>query len=192
MQKNVYVILSHAGTITAGLIKRVTHAEYSHASICFDDSFKEFYSFGRRFMLTPLFGGFVRETLDTGMLGHYQTSQICILKIETTAEKYYKAKAYVEEMYSNKNQYKYNYLGVLLAAVNKSYRQKNHFYCSEFVADVLKSYRIIEENSLSEVVKPMDLLSLENAKIVYKGLTSKLRNDPVFDVSIINIKRAEE
>ena len=94
MQKNVYVILSHAGTITAGLIKRVTHAEYSHASICFDDSFKEFYSFGRRFMLTPLFGGFVRETLDTGMLGHYQTSQICILKIETTAEKYYKAKAY--------------------------------------------------------------------------------------------------
>ena len=72
------------------------------------------------------------------------------------------------------------------------YRQKNHFYCSEFVADVLKSYRIIEGNSLSEVVKPMDLLSLENAKIVYKGLTSKLRNDPVFDVSIINIKRAEE
>ena len=192
MKKNVYVILSHAGTITAGLIKRVTHAEYSHASICFDDSFKEFYSFGRRFMLTPLFGGFVRETLDTGMLGHYQTSQVCILKIETTEDKYNKAKAYVEEMYSNKNQYKYNYLGVFFAAINKKYERKKHFYCSEFVADILKRYEIIDKTTLGEVVKPMDLLKLENASVVYKGLTSELRNDPVFDISIINRKRAEK
>ena len=191
MEKNIYVILSHAGTITAGLIKRVTHAEYSHASICFDGEFKEFYSFGRRYMITPLFGGFVKESLDTGMLGYYKNSRVCILAIKTDIKKYNQAKSYVEKMYENKDKYRYNYLGVLFAAVNKSYQSENHFYCSEFVVDILTRFEIIHKNALAKVVKPMDLLSIEGASKIYEGETITLRDDPTFDLSVI-MKRAEE
>ena len=59
MTKKIYIIISASDTIPARLIRRATRAEYNHSSICFDDEFKTFYSFGRKVLWNPFYGGFV-------------------------------------------------------------------------------------------------------------------------------------
>lgn len=178
MTKKLYIIVSSSDTIPAKLIRRVTHAEYNHSSICFDENFETFYSFGRKHTWTPLIGGFNKETPSTGVFALYPNSKVCVLSIETDEEKYNSAKSYVEEMYQNRKKYKYNYIGVYLATINKRFKRKKHFYCSEFVADVLLRFGIIEQGELGKVVKPMDFFDLKSTRIVYRGLMSDLANEP--------------
>lgn len=187
--KTLYIIVSASDTIPARLIRKVTRAEYNHSSICFEDDFTTFYSFGRKHMWTPLIGGFIRETPTTGVFGKYPNSKACVLSIETDNEKYDSARSYVEEMYKNRKKHKYNYMGVFLATFNKSFKRKKHFYCSEFVADVLLRFGIINKEELCKVVKPMDFFRLKSTRVVYRGLMSDLIGEPKIEYN--RTERAE-
>lgn len=178
LTKRVYIIVSASDTLPAKLIRHITRAEYNHSSISFDDDLQTFYSFGRKHMWTPLIGGFIEETPNTGVFALYPNSRACVLSIETDEEKYNAAKGYVEEMYKNRRKHKYNYIGVCLAVLHKSFKRKRHFYCSEFVSDVLLRFGIIKEGSLGKIVKPTDFFFLENSRIIYRGLMSNLTSEP--------------
>ncbi len=169
MTKNIYIVLSRTGTIPARLIRKATHTEYSHSSICFDDELKTYYSFGRKVAFTPLIGGFIKESPETGLYKKYNKCKMCVLKIEVDEGKYNEIKDYVEKMYENRGKYRYNYIGVLLAWINKNFKRKRHFYCSEFIADTLVKFGVVKQDCFARAIKPMDLYYLDGAKIVYEG-----------------------
>ena len=56
--KNIYIILTQSGTIISRIIKIFTHDKVNHASICIDEDFTKFYSFGRLIINNPLIGRF--------------------------------------------------------------------------------------------------------------------------------------
>ncbi len=45
--KNIYIILTQSGTIVAKTLQLVTRDEFNHSSLCVDEDFSNFYSFGR-------------------------------------------------------------------------------------------------------------------------------------------------
>ncbi len=165
----IYIVLSQTGTVLARLIKLITRGEYSHASICLDDSYKVLYSFGRLNCYNPIFGGYIKESPDYGTFKRFHKTKVCIMRMKVSEPLYQEMKAYLEEMYENRKHYKYNYIGLFLAAFNRGFHLKNRFYCSEFVGDVLTHFHIVEEGRWGKLVKPMDLSQLPGTDVMYTG-----------------------
>ena len=168
-KRNIYIIVSQTGTILSRIIKVVTGDEYNHASISMDSTMEAMYSFGRRHPYNPVWGGLVMESPFTGTFKRFRGTQAIILCLTVDEEQYDQIEKYLRWMYRNRGKYHYNYIGLFLALFHKPYRQKNCYYCSEFVREILARFGVASEEMFEEIIKPMHFLNLPDANIVYRG-----------------------
>lgn len=167
--KNIYIVLSHTGTLLSRIIKFVTGNEYTHSSIALNESLESMYSFGRLNPYNPFLGGFVREGKGIGTFKRFKNTKVGVYKLEVTDVQYseiYENIIYIEK---NKDKFKFNILGLALAGINKRVVKKNTFYCAEFVRYILKKSGINVEN-LPKTIKPESFKELTNARLIYRGL----------------------
>ena len=166
-EKKVYVLLSDTGTILTRLIKSYTKKPYNHASIAFDAELIEVYSFGRKMAKNPFIGGFVREDIHSVI---FRQADCAIYSLSITNDEYQQMHQYIQEIASKKDNYHYNFIGLFGVLFKKPIKRKNAFFCSQFVATVLKESKIIdlEEIDLS-LVKPSDLAYIANFQLVFEG-----------------------
>ena len=169
MDNKIYIIVSFTGTILSRIVKLWTHKKYSHASISLDKKLNKMYSFGRKNPYNPFFGSFVHESPKWGTFKRFKKTKCIIISIDVIDEQYKKANEVINEFIKNgQDYYNFNDRGVIFAAFNKKIKQKNKYYCSEFVKHVLDQAGI--KNNLPDVVKPMDFLELEKYDVVYEGV----------------------
>lgn len=167
--REIYIVLSQTGSIVSRIIRRVTGKVYNHASISTDASLDTMYSFGRVHPYNPVWGGFVKESPNYGTFRRFSNTEARVLAIPVNDEQYWGIKKYLENMYQDRGQYYYNYAGLFLALFHKAYWSKNHYYCSEFVRDVLQRFQVISKDTFSGIVHPESFLQLSGCKIVYEG-----------------------
>ena len=168
--KEFYIVLSQSGTLTSKFLKANTKDEFNHASITFDTTLMEMYSFARIHKHFPLYGGFVKESKDTGVFGaHKNNALIQILRFETDDDKFEYLKNIVFDMYESKKDFKYNLKGVFYARFGKEYHKEKHYFCSEFIKKILIDANIIDESVLPPITKPVDFQSLPAKEIIYFG-----------------------
>lgn len=167
-EKNLYIVVSQTGTIVSKIIQAVTRAKFCHVSVSLEENLATMYSFGRRYAYTPLFGGFIKETPQTGVFKRYPKTETVIFAFPLTGENYTKLHARLEEMDKNKKGWRYNYLGAILASVRKRYVKQGRYYCSEFIRELLLSHQLTDK-ILPEVMLPKDFLSLFTENEVYRG-----------------------
>lgn len=166
----VYIIATQTGTWLSQTLKLVTKAKYNHISISFNKNLNSMYSFGRKKAYNPFIGGLVQESPHWGTFKRFPNTITKIVSLEISLDDYLKMKKYVEDMYSHKDDYHYNLLGVFLGYFNKAYDRDNYYYCSEFVEEVLAVGNLIGSNDFGVVVKPVDILTIPENKIIYEGL----------------------
>ncbi|MBQ7973392.1 MAG: hypothetical protein IJ295_00320 [Clostridia bacterium] len=172
--KYFYVVLSRTGTFLSKIISKVTGDWYTHASISFDDDLKTMYSFGRLWAYNPLFGGFVKESVDFGVMRRFRTADTLVMRVEVDDDKYDEIVKYIQSMYAERKKYKYNYWGLFLSKWRVRVRsaKANRFYCSEFVNYLLERFGIIKPGEFGKVVRPMELLKLRDTgkgAVIYRG-----------------------
>ena len=171
-KKQIYVIISQTGTILSRIIKRLTGAQYNHASISLDKELTRMYSFGRANPYNAFIGTFVRESPNFGTFKRFKETDAVIIALDVDEDTYSKAENLVETMWQNRKKYHYNYLGLYLAAVHIFRQKKNCFYCSEFVAYVLRECNVPGNETLGTIIHPMDFFKFPHRKIY----TGKLRD----------------
>lgn len=174
--KKVYIVLAHTGTILSRIIKIVTGAEYTHASISLDEDLEKMYSFGRKYTYIAFIGGFVKEGNTFGTFKRFYNTEISVYELEVTDEQYAKVCEKIEYLKVHKEEYKFNILGLALAGINKKVDREKTFYCAEFVKSLLVKSEIIKENDLPKVIKPEDFKNLKDGKLIYKGLFKTYKN----------------
>lgn len=167
--KYIYIVLSQTGTALSKVLRLITGAEYNHASISLDSQLCELYSFGRLNPMNPVLGGFVKESKFTGTFKRFSNTEIIILKRQVPDDVYRDMEDYLHKMYRNRNNFRYNYKGLFLAAAGIHSHKKRHFYCSEFVRYFLLKFGMKEAECLDEIVKPMDFLKMQNWDVIYMG-----------------------
>lgn len=170
--KSIYIILTQSGTIISKTIKLFTHDRYNHASICLDDSFQSFYSFGRLQINNVFSGGFVKENAFTHVLGKYKNVPCLILKKEVSEKQYEKIQDTIQIFTTDPQKFKYDYFNLFFAKTPITFSHKNRFFCSEFVAYVLSEAGITPPNRL-EKIRPFEFTSLENVEVLYQGELKK-------------------
>ena len=184
----LYIVVSQTGTILSRFLKMVTRAKYNHVSVSLEDDLHVMYSFGRRNPYNPVWGGFVMESPENGTFARFTETEVVVLCVHITQKQKQKIKEHLESMYSRRKIYHYNYLGLLLAAFHICYKSRNHYYCSEFVKDLLVKFKIFDKERFGKIVHPTRFLKLENADVVYRG---KLRQYSTFKEKYSDIEAVE-
>lgn len=165
--KKIYIVLTYTGTALSRIIKLYTKKEYSHVSISLDKKLTKMYSFGRINPYIPFIGGLVKESPKFGTFKRFKNTTSKIYSFEVSDSDYYFIKKTINKMYSNKEDYKFNILGLIAILVNKRVYRENYFYCAEFVKYVLESSNLNIE--LPNIVKPDDFRRLDGVSEIYTG-----------------------
>ncbi len=172
----VYIVVSQTGTVFSRIIKAISKKDYNHASISFCEDISLMYSFGRLNPYNPFIGGFVKESADFGTFKRFKNTKILLVQLPVTVEQLLNMKNTSEEMFTNRKNYTYNYLGVFLGAVKKAHKKENSFYCSEFVKHVLEKGKVNGVENLQEIIHPMNFLELNDCSVIYSGKLKDYKN----------------
>lgn len=181
--KKIYIILTHTGTALSKIIKGFTKDEFSHVSIALDIELKEMYSFGRLNPYNPFWGGFVHEYIDKGTFKRFYKTRAKVYSLEITEQQYESIKNYIEQIKNNKENYKFNIIGLFAAGFHKKIKKQKSFYCAEFVKYVMEKADI--KTDLPDIVKPEDFKNIKELQEIYGGLLRKYQSPKIIVVELI-------
>lgn len=170
MEKTIYVVLSQTGTLFSKILKFFTGAEYNHASISLNENLDNMYSFGRLNPYNPFIGGFVEEGKDKGTFKRFYKTKAMVIEVKVSEDKYKSMEYFINYFKTHKRDFKYNYLGILLACFKCNHESSHRYYCSQFVRTCLACFDIENSLELPKIIKPIDFLKLDNKKIIYTGV----------------------
>ena len=173
--RDIYIVLSRTGTMFSNIIALFTQKEYSHVSLSLDSSFTQMFSFGRKIPSKVLPAGLVEENLYDGVFAMYPNSRCLVYKVNITDEQFTYLQNEINKFFENKDEYKYSVLGTVTAYFNKPHKREYYYFCSQFVAELLINSGIYKTDKLPEVIKPMDLLEIENKTLFYEGFINEER-----------------
>ena len=171
-EKKIYLLLTDTGTILNRLIKSYTKKPYNHASIAFDEDLTEVYSFGRKTARNPYIGGFVREDIHSVL---FNEAGCAIYSLTITNDDYKKMYQYIQDIELKKELYRYNFIGLFGVLLNMQIKRKNAFFCSQFVASVLKESNVFNFEKDLFFVEPSDLPHSANFELIYEGRLNDYR-----------------
>lgn len=167
-EKEVFIVLTYTGTILSKIIKVYTGAEFSHVSIALDKELEEMYSFGRLNPYNPFIGGFVHENINFGTFKRFPKTRTAIYILKVTDEQYQTIKKLINNISKNKDDYKFNTLGLFANGLRIKYEKEKSFYCAEFVKYVIDQAAV--ELDLPKLIKPNDFKSVPSLELMYKGI----------------------
>lgn len=176
--KKLYVLLTDTGTLLGRTIKWFTNAPNNHVSLVLDEYLDEMYSFGRIYARNPLIAGFIREDVYVGTYRYFAHTRCQLLSMEVSLEEYSCIKHLIKQFNENRNRYSYNLLGLVGVAMNHPIDQKNKYFCSQFVAEVLGKSGLELWELPPALITPSDFSMNPRFKLVYEG---RLYDYPLLD-----------
>lgn len=171
--KEVFLVLSRTGTMPSNVIALFTQKEYSHVSISFDKSLTKMYSFGRLNPTKVLPAGFIEENVNDGVFALFPKSRCLVYKLNVTDKQFDKLKLEISKFTDKHTEYKYSIKGAIMAYFKKPYKKDKHYFCSQFVSEVLINSGIYKTEKVPELIKPMDLLEIKDKTFIYEGYANK-------------------
>ncbi|MDQ8733761.1 hypothetical protein [Paenibacillus sp. LHD-38] len=166
---SIYILLTDTGTLFTRLIKGFTGAPYNHASLVLDENLEEIYSFGRKRVNNPLHAGFVKEDVYQGTFRHFPETRCRLLRIAVTEQQKTALLKVISEFEKDKNRYRYNLIGLIGVLLEMDLQPAHSYFCSQFVAETLRSSGIQMWDHPSTLVTPNDFLVHESVQVIYDG-----------------------
>ncbi len=165
--KRIYIVLTKSPTLLSRSINKLTHEQYTHSSISFSDTIQPMYSSGRKFAFLYFPAGLKEEPLDKSFYKYFNKCPMGVYCLDVQDEVYQKVYDYVISNVEKK--YRFNVIGLILCGLNIDHPRKDHYFCSEFVADALQAggIDILKKPNLYH---PYDFLKIKGIKCLYTGI----------------------
>ena len=167
--KTIYILLTRSGTLLSKLVYSVTGANYTHASLAFDEDLSCLYSSTRKNGYTMFPAGPSREYLDRGVFRLRPEAPCALYALEVSEEAYIRARRRANHMMAHGKLYRFNVLGLVLCAMHIRWQRRRHYFCSQFVSDVLEKSGALELPKDSTLMHPNDYTQLGQLRCVYEG-----------------------
>ena len=172
--KTIYILLTRSGTLLSKLVYAVTGASYTHASMAFDEELNCLYSSTRKNGYTMFPAGPSKEYLNKGVFRLRGDAPCALYALEVTDDAYVRARRRAEHMMARGELYRFNTLGLILCALHIRWQRRRHYFCSQFVSEVLEKSGAMELPKHSTLMHPNDYTRLEELRCVYKGTLAGL------------------
>ena len=180
--KTLYIFLTRSGTLVSNLVYALTGAEYTHISIAFDENLNTLYSSTRKNGYTMFPAGPSREYLNKGVFRLRENIPCALYALEVSDEAYARAKRRAEHMMTHGELYRFNSLGLLLCAFHIRWNRRRHYFCSQFVSEVLEQSGALALPKDSTLMHPNDYALLPQLKCLYKGRLADLPQRKAMDL----------
>lgn len=127
--RQISVLLTKYSDWISTVIYHIGGHGYTHSSIALEEDQDTYYSFNYR--------GFAVETMEKHR--RRGVKQSCCIQLQVSDEAYSQMKEQLQNMLDTREDYSYTRLGVLFCVLKFPFRWKNHYFCSQFVAELLKN-----------------------------------------------------
>lgn len=166
----VYVVVMHTGSVVSTVIKKATGDLYSHASISFDPSLTNMYSFGNKRIKGKAFAnGFKKENIHNEFFSS-RNIPYAMYMVPVTKEELVAMKKRLDYFVKNENKFSFDMIGLVKIFFGIADNPENRYFCSRFVMDVLNAGRPSDPYTQEEsLVKPQDLAETNFARYVMGG-----------------------
>lgn len=169
MEKKIYIILSHSGSVFSKLINVYTKTNFTHVSIGLDIDLVQLYSFGRLRPYNPIIGGFVQEDILNGTYKRFPNTKCAVYSLNVNRDQYERLEKEIGRFKKNQNMYSYNLLGLLGVMLDRPIDRKYNYFCSQFVSEILLNSGINIIAKSPALTSPIDFIGCEELKEVYEG-----------------------
>lgn len=182
----IYVLLTDTGTMFTRLIKGFTNAPYNHASLVLDENLNEVYSFGRKAANNPLVAGFVHEDVYEGTFSYFPGTRCVLIRLDVTKQQQEAVTRIIRDFEQQQQQYRYNLIGLVGILLKLDLQPANAYFCSQFVAETLRSSGLKLWDCPSTRVTPHDFLLHDQFEAVYEG---RLYDYPLLEAAKLSAMR---
>ncbi len=138
-------------TILSRLVHLFTRMDYTHSAIGLDPECM--FAITRRDPAHLFPAGLAVEP-------DYNAKRHVLLFLPTTLGAESRVRGLLDNMYEQREKYKYNIPGILLSLLHIPAKRDGHFVCSEFCAYVLRQTGVYAFHKADNLVRPIDLLDV--------------------------------
>ncbi|GAB3048433.1 hypothetical protein [Virgibacillus ainsalahensis] len=165
-ERAIYLLFTDTGTYLNKAINYYTKQSLNHVSIAFDSELKEVYSFGRKHPRNPFAGGFIKEDIRCDLL---KKSNCAVYAYMLTAVEHQTMMRHIKKMEAEKHNYKYNFIGLIGVLLHIEINRQDAFFCSQFVASLLKNLGKFRFEKPPCFITPADIRMHEGMQLIYQG-----------------------
>ena len=172
--KTIYILLTRSGTLLSKLVYAATGASYTHASMAFDAELSCLYSSTRKNGYTMFPAGPSKEYLNRGVFRLRDNAPCALYALEVSDEAYSHALCRAEEFMRHSEEYSFNTLGLILCGLHIRWQRRRHYFCSQFVSEVLQKSGALDLPKPSTLMHPSDYAELPQLRCLYRGTLADL------------------
>lgn len=170
--KTIYILLTRSGTLLSKLVYAATGASYTHASMAFDAELSCLYSSTRKNGYTMFPAGPSKEYLNRGVFRLRDNAPCALYALEVSDEAYFHALCRAEEFMRHSEEYSFNTLGLILCGLHIRWQRRHHYFCSQFVSEVLEQSGALALPKDSTLMHPQRLHPAAPAEVPVQGTLS--------------------
>ena len=160
IKRKIFILLLHFSDIGSLAMQYCTDFYYTHASIGLEEDMNTFYSF--------VYKGFLVEKLTYYAMKEAKTA--CLLyEIEVKPDVYQQVREQLLAFKKQASVFSYTRIGLLLALLHLPFKWPGHYFCSQFVAEILKKSGAVRLNKRCCLCLPYDFTLLAEAKCCFEG-----------------------
>ena len=162
MSKKLTILLMRYPGTFPKLMCFLTRFGYTHSSIGLEEDLNTFYSFVKT--------GFIVEKITRYEKPDRKPFPCALYEIDVPRVVYEKVKQTLSGYEARKKELSYTNASMLLSLLlHIPYRQKNRYFCSHFVAEVLQRCRAANLPRSSILYLPKDFHKLKETRMIYQG-----------------------
>lgn len=159
--RKIYILLTRLPDQASKWIGFMSHSYYSHASIGLEENQDTFYSF--------VHSGFRVEKLSW-YRSHGKNFPCQVYELDVTEKTYDRIKSLIMFFVTRREQFQYNAMGAVMCCLHMPYKKRrNYYFCSQFVAEVLKEAKALRVRKQTNRMRPGDFAHLKELKLLYHG-----------------------
>lgn len=159
--RRLYILLTRFPGKSAIAIHAMTGCYYTHASIGLEEDMNTFYSVVGKGLIVEKITRYVRPDRNPFPCQLYE--------MEVSETVYRTVKKLLEECVENKNYYQYSKLGVVLCLLRIPFRRQYHYFCSQFVAEILMTAQAAYLKKDSTLYHPGDFRKMPGLRLHFQG-----------------------
>lgn len=159
--KKIYVLMTQYPGYDAKFLSWYSRFPYTHTSVGFEEDMDTFYTFVSK--------GFLVESITRYEKPGRPSFPCALYEIKVSEKVYNKLKEIVLTYKDNKADFKYSTLGLVLCFLKIPYKREKHYFCSQFVAEVLHNCEAVKLKKKSTLYFPKDISKLSELELVFQG-----------------------
>lgn len=167
--RRIYILLTRSPSMLSRTIHLFTGDDYTHVSIAFDGRLDSLCSFARFYWALPLPAGLVREGLYKSYYGRHRDMPCMLCSLTVSEPVYQAAREKTAEMLRHSGDYHYSIRGLAMCRVGIAENRPGHYFCSQFVAEVLAGSGAAKLPKPPSLMRPQDIAALRELNVLYHG-----------------------